>query len=200
MDGSALMNSEEQVAENQDEQGEVKTEPNQQEVETEGSEQAEGQESEAKQEGAPEQYEFKAVEGVTIDTETMTAYSEAAKELNLSQEAAQKMFDKMAPVIAQRQVEQFTAKIMGYREILKADKELGGAKYSENMAVAKSAIDKFGSPELLKALETPGIGDNPEFIRLCYRVGKAMSEDKIVSGKAPKAEKSKAQVLYDKTS
>ncbi|MDR2219732.1 MAG: hypothetical protein LBE24_04035 [Methylobacillus sp.] len=194
------MNSEEQVAENQDEQGEVKTEPNQQEVETEGSEQAEGQESEAKQEGAPEQYEFKAVEGVTIDTETMTAYSEAAKELNLSQEAAQKMFDKMAPVIAQRQVEQFTAKIMGYREILKADKELGGAKYSENMAVAKSAIDKFGSPELLKALETPGIGDNPEFIRLCYRVGKAMSEDKIVSGKAPKAEKSKAQVLYDKTS
>src|SRR5690606_12960663 len=47
----------------------------------------------------PESYEFKAPEGRTFDAEVLKAYSEVARELKLPQESAQKVLDKVAPVL-----------------------------------------------------------------------------------------------------
>ena len=41
-----------------------------------------------------------------LDPEVLTAFGEVAKELDLSQDAAQKVLDKVAPVIQARQAEQ----------------------------------------------------------------------------------------------
>ena len=89
----------------------------QQQQATEGQgaqgQQAEGTKTESEQEkkpeGAPESYDFKAPEGVSFDEGVIGAFSEVAKDLNLPQDAAQKVLDKMAPVIQARQMEQFEA-------------------------------------------------------------------------------------------
>ena len=140
-----------------------------------------------KPEGAPEKYEWAAPEGVTLDESIMGSLSEVAKELNLPQAAAQKLVDKIAPVMAQRQVEQFEALRTEWRQASSSDQEFGGAKLTENMAVAKKALDAFATPEFRQLLEQTGMGNHPEVIRTFYRAGKAISEDGLVSGSAPKA-------------
>ena len=138
-------------------------------------------------EGAPEKYEWAAPEGVTLDESILGSLSEVAKELNLPQAAAQKLVDKIAPAMAQRQVEQFEALRAEWRQASSSDQEFGGAKLTENMAVAKKALDAFGTPEFRQLLEQTGMGNHPELIRTFYRAGKAISEDGMVSGSAPKA-------------
>jgi hypothetical protein len=62
---------------------------------------------------------------------------------------------------------------------IKADKEYGGAAFEENLALAKKAISKFGSPGLVELFKTTGIGNHPELIKAFVRAGKAISEDSL---------------------
>lgn len=132
--------------------------------------------------GAPEQYEFKAVDGAEISTEALADFSEVAKELNLSQDAAQKVLDKMAPALARRQAEAIEGVKTQWADTARTDKEFGGDKLAENLAVAKKALDTFGTPELRTLLNESGLGNHPEVIRVLYRAGKAISEDGLVQG------------------
>lgn len=163
-------------------------------------EQAEGvkpeSEQEKKPESAPDTYEFKAAEGTTFDDAVIGAFSEVAKELNLSQDAAQKVLDKMAPVIASRQEEQISAAQAAWTESAKTDKEYGGDKLAENLAVAKQALDQFGTPELRTLLNDSGLGNHPEIIRAFYRAGKAISQDGFVSGAGGSSSQPDARKLY----
>lgn len=146
--------------------------------------------------GAPDKYEFKAPEGATFDTQVIEQFSEVAKELNLPQDAAQKMLDKVAPVLAARQAEQMQTARTEWAEAAKADKEFGGEHLNENLAVAKKALDTFGSPELRTLLDTSGLGNHPELIRMMVRAGKAISEDKVVTGGLGSTPDSPAQRMY----
>lgn len=148
--------------------------------------------------GAPEQYEFVIPEGSTMDAEGLEAFSEVAKELNLSQDAAQKVIDKMAPAMAARQVEAIEAVKTEWAEGSRADKEFGGDKLNENLATAKKALDTFGTPELRTLLNESGLGNHPEVIRMMYRAGKAISEDRFVapSSGGPTGSKDFAKSLY----
>lgn len=160
--------------------------------------QAEASAGEAQPQGAPEKYEFTSPEGKTLDPDTLTAFSEVAKELNLPQDAAQKVLDKMAPAIAQRQAAQIEQIRTDWAEASKADKEFGGDKLDQSLATARKALDTFGSPELRALLNDAGLGNHPEVIRFMFRAGKAISEDtKFVGGKpAPQTKRDTASVLY----
>ena len=154
-------------------------------------------EQEKKPEGAPESYEFKAPEGVQFDDTVIGAFSEVAKDLNLPQDQAQKVLDKMAPVIAARQLEQFQVARVDWAEAAKADKEFGGENLAENLGMAKKALDTFATPELRALLEESGLGNHPEVIRMFYRTGKAISEDRFVGGKqGQRATQTVAQRMY----
>ena len=156
----------------------------------------EGEQQEKKPEGAPESYEFKAPEGTQFDDAVIGAFSEVAKELNLPQDQAQKVLDKMAPVIAARQIEQIQAASTEWAEAAKTDKEFGGDKLAENLGTAKKALDALATPELRTLLEESGLGNHPEVIRVFYRAGKAISEDRFVSGQAGKTNQGDARRLY----
>ena len=168
---------------------------------------AQGQEAEGKQgkdpqddgkpQGAPEKYEFATPEGMQFDDAVVGAFGEVAKDLNLSQEAAQKILDKVGPVMAAQQNEALQAASTEWAEASKTDKEFGGDKLNENLAVAKKAMDQFASPELRALLNESALGNNPEVIRMFYRVGKAISEDGfVVGGNAKNSEQTTAQRLY----
>lgn len=149
-----------------------------------------------KQEGAPESYSFKAPEGVQFDEAVIRAFSEVAKDLNMPQDHAQKVLDKMAPVIAARQLEQFESARNQWAADTKADKELGGDRLDENLGVAKKAFDAFATPELRALLNDSGLGNHPEVVRVFYRVGNAISEDRFVAGKAVESVPGDARRLY----
>lgn len=134
----------------------------------------------AKAPGAPEKYEFKAPEGQAFDAQVLEAYSTVAKELNLTQEAAQTLLDRIGPVMTERANEQMGVMHLQWFEASKTDKEFGGEKLSENLAVAKKALDQLGTPELRDMLNQSGMGNHPELVRFIYRVGKALSEDTFV--------------------
>lgn len=157
-------------------------------------EQAEGEQS--KPEGAPEKYEFKAPEGKDFSPQVLSAFSDAAKELNLTQDAAQKMLDKIGPAFAERQEAAMTEARTQWANDSRSDKEFGGGKLDENLAVAQKALEKFGSPELRTLLNESGLGNHPEIIRAFYRAGKAISEDSFVGGKASAPNASDARSLY----
>lgn len=127
--------------------------------------------------GAPEKYELTLPEGVSMDEAGMVSFSALAKDLNLTQEAAQAMLGKMAPAMQARQAEVKQATIAEWETQSKADKEFGGAKLTENVAVAQKALKQFGTPELSTLLKESGLGNHPEIIRAFYRAGKAISED-----------------------
>lgn len=147
-----------------------------------------------KPQGAPEKYEFKLPDGVQMDDTGLAKFSEMAKDLNLTQEAAQTMLDKMGSHQAEA-IERVKAE---WSEGAKADKEFGGDKLNENLAVAKKALDQFGTPALRTLLNESGLGNHPEIIRAFFRAGKAISEDRFVAGSAggSPASRDAAKSLY----
>lgn len=142
-------------------------------------------EKEQKQEGAPEKYEFQAAEGVELDTEALKDFEPVARDLNLTNEQAQKLVDAYPKILAgvqQRQAEAWQAQTEQWAADVKADKEIGGDKLTANLSAAQRALEQFGDPELKEYLDSTGLGNHPALVKAFIKVGKAMSEDKVVTG------------------
>lgn len=156
---------------------------------------------EQKPEGAPEKYEFKPPEGQELDTAALEQFEPIARELNLTNEQAQKMVDlygtKIMPMVQKQQAEAWQAQTEEWAATVKADKEIGGDKLTANLGVAQRALDTFGTPALKEYLNGTGLGNHPELVKAFVKVGKAMSEDGVVTGKES-GQRSAAEVLYGK--
>ena len=131
----------------------------------------------------PESYEFKAPDGMELDTELVSEFDPIAKELGLSQEGAQKLVDmyagKILPRMQAQQAELMAETVAQWADTAKADKEFGGDEFDANMGIAKHALEKFGSEDLVSYLNESGLGNHPEMIRAFYRIGKAISDDSV---------------------
>ena len=144
--------------------------------------------------------DFTYPEGTVVDETIQDAFKTAAKEAGLTQAQAQHLTDMgglmRTKVMADHQAQQ--AQVHNdWAEQSRSDKEFGGAKMDENLAIAGKAINAFATPELKALLDSTGIGNHPEMIRAFYRAGKAMSEDNLVpGGKGPAATSSLADRLY----
>ena len=148
----------------------------------ESSAESETSESETP-EGAPDKYEFNAKVADApgeLDPEVLTAFGEVAKELDLPQEAAQKVIDKVAPVMQAQQAKMVEQVKIDWANDAKADQEFGGENLNANLEVAKSSLKAFGTDALKSLLQESGLGNHPEVIRFMYRAGKAISEDGYV--------------------
>lgn len=139
-------------------------------------------------EGAPESYEdFKAPEGLKYDDQVMDAFKEVAKETNLSQAQAQNLLDKVAPVIAQRQMAQIAEVSKQWAERSQADKELS-ADWNRSMADIARVRDRFAKnedgsvdPDIAEFMSTP-IGNHPGLLKLLARAGRAIGEGSFPRG------------------
>lgn len=131
----------------------------------------------------------------------MTEFSTVAKDAGLSQEAAQKVIGALAPKIAAENAAAFQSYTQGLVAQAKADKEFGGDALDANLAIAKKAIDTFGTPALRTLLDQSGLGNHPEVIRAFLKAGKALSPDTFVPGgvRPPKGDNNAANKLYPKT-
>jgi len=154
----------------------------------------------AAQQGAPETYaDFRAPEGYTLDPTAIAKALPIFKEMNLSQDSAQRLIDlyaeqtrsaSEAPVklYAEMQKEWRTEAATRFGKAI----EPGGAIFA---SIAK-AIDGHLPPSLAKAfrstLDFTGVGSHPDFIEGLSVFAKLLSEGTSVRGSGPSPEGQKA--------
>lgn len=143
-------------------------------------------------------YEFKMPDGVELKSEAVDELKATAKEFGLTQEQAQRIADlgvKQAQGFAAQLVEQQKSLTTQWAEETTTDKEIGGDKLSENLGVAKKALDSFGTPALKTLLNQSGLGNHPEVVRFMVKAGKAISEDgHLVTGAAAQADRANTPI------
>lgn len=181
---------------------EVSTEQQDVKAESAEAEKAEGEKAEDKKaEGKKEEtpdYEFQAPEGVEVDSEVVGAFGAWAKENDIPQDKAQALVDKIAPLMAQRQEAFLETTSEQWVSQARADKEFGGDKFDENLAVAQKAMKAYGSDELRRLLNVTKLGNHPEVLRTFYKIGKEIKVDSDLPGGKPAGEgpQSPEKVLY----
>ncbi len=102
----------------------------------------------------------------------------------------------------QRNLEAQRAEVQGWEEKARADQDLGGPDFERKLAVAQTAIDRFGDKELRDFLDFSGIGSHPAVVRWMLRVGEATADDRFIPpGRAsgPLSPEARARRLYDNT-
>lgn len=125
----------------------------------------------------------KALDGMNIESGLVDSYTGLAKKYGLNQENATSLLKDAAEILNRMDVETVTKQRNAWAEESRNDKEFGGAALDANLAIAKKAVDAYGTPEIKEFLETTGLGNHPEVIRLFYRVGKTLTEDGIVTSR-----------------
>jgi len=136
---------------------------------------------------APEEYtDFKMPKDTPVDEALLNDFKPLAKELDLPQEKAQKLIDlyaeKVAPMMAQRQMEAWNTQLETWKSECQTDKEIGGDKFDTAVLDAKRVINTVGTPELKKVFDDYGLGNNPELVRVFARMAKYMKEDTVIDG------------------
>jgi len=129
----------------------------------------------------PDSYELQMPEGVQADKVALDEFTAVAKELKLDNATAQKVADVGAKMV-QRQAEAHAKLVESWVEQVKADKEIGGDNLDANVAVARKAIETFGTPELKDVLNATGLGNHPALLKAFYKAGKAISDDGMIPG------------------
>jgi hypothetical protein len=149
-------------------------------------------------EGVPETYTFEPPEGIEIDEDTqgrIDEFSETAREMGLTQQQYQSLIEYDINRVQQLNdvaVESWGRQVEEWRKSAKADKEIGGEKFTENLKVAESALKQFGDTDLRALFKSPSpenpaglaIGNHPAMLRFLNRVGKAIAEPSLLQGDA----------------
>ena len=158
----------------------------------------------AKANVVPDKYEFKVPEGMTIDQEYADKASVIMKKHNITQAAATELGEMAAAQIAKNIIAkeaQDKANFDNFVADLKKEtmKELGANAQKELSFAAKSR-DRLASPGLIDKLNKSGLANDVDVIKHFIKIGKAISEGKLVEGKpAGAGEKDLLATLYPKT-
>lgn len=128
---------------------------------------------------APEKYEFKFQDGVSINPAIQQEYEKLAREAGLSNEKAQALLNlsiKEQQAEMQRVEEQRSSTIAKWQEECRNDKEFGGLEFDKNVELANRAVRQFAPEEVVKLLDQTGLANHPKVVAMFVRIGKAISE------------------------
>ena len=155
-----------------------------------------GEGEDGKSKGVPEKYELQTPDGMTRDEVAFAEFSAVAKEIGLTQEQAQKLAGVQI-ALAQREAEQTAQVIADWDKASQTDAEIGGDNFTANLAVMKRSLDAYATPAFKEMMGKYGLVNHPEVLRFLYRVGKDVSDDKVIrTNNAATGEKSIAKTLY----
>ena len=142
----------------------------------EGEEQTEGKDEETSILGAPEEYAF---DGVDASDLGIRGFSEVAKELNLSQEAATTIMERSMAGMR----EQLAKQRAELRKEAMASKELDFSN-PEVANQTQSAFKRYfaDKPRLQAKLRAFNLDVDPDFVGVIKRIGADMAEGSFVQG------------------
>jgi len=119
-------------------------------------------------------------EGVEVDDAYLGSAKNLFAELKLTTDQAQKLLDFQSGQAVDGEAgrtDAFEQMTRGWLGEAKTDKEFGGDKFNESMAVAKAGLNRFGTPELTKLLHDFGVDKHPEVIRAFWKIAQLTQED-----------------------
>lgn len=143
--------------------------------------------------------DFKLPEGIEPNAKLMDGFKGLAKELDLSQDAAQKTVDLWAQNL-QAEIDNRMADFESQvEEWGKQSEALFGDKSKEAFGVADTAVARFGDAALRQLLQETGLGNHPSMVKFCHAVGMALKEDKAPGGRSAGDDSvSTAALMFDK--
>ncbi len=140
-----------------------------------------------------------------VNQQDFSAFKDWAGRNKVGQEEAQTLIDlfvRSQDSQLQRTLEAKQAEVQGWEEAARSDRELAGPDFDRKLAVARTAIDRFGDQELKDFLDYSGIGSHPALVRWMLRVGQATADDRFIppgGGSGPLTPEARARRLYDNT-
>lgn len=171
----------------------------------EGAAEKTAEKEEASAPGAPERYELTMPEGWTLDEEGLAELTPIMQELKASNEQVQAVADlyiRRMSAARERQIAAERETVKGWREELKNDPEIGGAKYGENLASVKKMLVKYGSEEFFNYLDDSSLGNYPPFVKVMVKIAKELEDDKFVPGGGAYSDdpaSAAAKMIFDKS-
>ena len=148
--------------------------------------------------GAPEKYaDFAAPVGYTIDTKLVEAAAPIFKELNLTQEQAQKLISLQAQTMidaAKAPQAAYEAMRLEWRNTVAADAEIksyatdgrtGADAVKVDIGKALATLPPQLANEFKQAMDVTGAGDHPAFVKAIWKLSQSVIEGKPVSGAGP---------------
>ena len=140
--------------------------------------------------GAPEFYEdFAMPEGFSFDKESAGDFLTVAKDMNLTQEQAQKLVDL------------YGSRMLGQQEAQQAQAEQWAVESKKTFKpaeidLANKTLGKFADAEFISLLTATGLGNHPKMVGLFKNIGAQMSEGSFIDSTSNQSPKSAAEVLY----
>lgn len=87
--------------------------------------------------------------------------------------------------VAKQQQEAWTTMQQEWQAEVKADPEIGGAKFDQNLANVGKLVQEYGSDEFRSVMDMTGAGNNVHVIKFLSKIADQLSEGGPVSGQAP---------------
>lgn len=152
-------------------------------------EQEQAKETEQQQQTAPEHYVLKNANGEDVEPQELEMMSRMFKDVNLSQEQAQKLYSayekEQGSFIEQSQKEFNKMRDDWFNQTI-SDPQLGGQNIGQTKLCIKRVMQQCGNKELSEFLNKTGLGFNPAMVRFMTKVGELLGNDNhFVQGQAP---------------
>lgn len=163
--------------------------------------------ADAKAIAAPDKYDLKVPEGSTFDAEAFSAVEPTLREINLSNDQAQKLVDayagKVMPALTKRANDAILNKAADQRkewaDAFEKDPDIGGAKKGDTLSAAARVFDHYGLKKgegLRLLLDESGLGNHPDLIRVFAKIGADMAEGGFERGDVSKHPKAPEERMY----
>jgi hypothetical protein len=154
---------------------------------------------------------------IEIDTQLLADVTPLLKEAGVTQGAAKKLAPAVVKVqeqVMSRLGNEHAAMKADWEKAARADKDIGGSKIDETLALAGRALDKFGAPSVMKKdeatgqevetnefralLNDTGLGNHPVMLKMFREIGKLVGEDGelIRPDVSPAKNQDRLEVLY----
>lgn len=136
-------------------------------------------------------YEIAIPEGMPVNKDRIQKFKEFAHAINLTQDQVKRIVDhelettKEVMAQAEQGKKERESKVTAFRD--KQINELKtewGVSFDANLETAKTALRTFGDENLVKFINDSRLGDHPVFIKFMHKLGKSISEDAFIDGKA----------------
>ena len=147
-------------------------------------------------EAAPEHWRLELAEKYAADRANADAFAEQCRKLGMTREQAQASLD-FSVRMHEAQTAAFIRQRREWRSQIQTDPDFGGKNFSASCTAAKKALSVLDeNGDVRRMLEETGYGDNPAVIRVFARIGRAMAEDRFVSGKPAREDLPLEERLY----
>lgn len=165
-----------------------------------GKEVAKEGEAEPAKPTVPEKYEVTAPEGMPVDEAVLAEFTPIAKEIGLTNEQVQKLANFQASQIVKAQEFQKSSFETFVANTEKETRDFYGAKLDGELTYVAKGRDQFADKDVIAMLDATGLGGHKAFIGMFAKMGRAISEQKLVEGKSDNAQdtRSDGQIIYSK--